>query len=193
MSITTTAAVKAYAGISGSDDDALLTSLIAACEKAAESLSLGRLVAAANFTDQYDGTGRDTLVLKRRPVNTVTEIKFDDDWGFGADIEALETSKFRLDNGIVHLRCLVFPVGTGNVRVKGNAGYATWPADVEQAANVVVADWYARAKRLAVGLEQNELAGGSTGDRSHSYQKETTEWGVPIYAKAIFERYAPLW
>ena len=193
MSITTTAAVKAYAGISGSGDDALLASLILGCDKVAEQLSLGRLVAAANFTDRYDGTGRQELVLKRRPVNTISEIKFDDNWDFGESVEALATNRFRLDNGIVRLRDQVFPVGVGNVQVKGNAGYAEWPADVVQAANIVVADWYARAKRLAAGLEQNELASGNTGDRSHGYQKEMTEWGVPIQAKAMFERYAPLW
>jgi hypothetical protein len=193
MSLTSVNNVKAYAGITGSTDDSLLASLVLSCDEAVKSLLLGRVLESANYTEVYDGSGREELVLKQRPVTAITEVKFDSDWGFGDDIEAETLADFQADSGtgIAYWRNGKWPRGRRNVRVKYTAGYATLPKDVVQAANIIVADWYVRAKQLAAGQSQNEIASENTGDRSQSYHKEATEWGIPSQARDYLIMYAP--
>jgi hypothetical protein len=195
MALTTLAKVKEYAGVTGTADDALLNSLIAELPAVVKSLLLGRELEATAYVEQYDGTGRDFLILKQRPINSITEVKIDSAWGFGDGITAIDTAELFAEpgSGILYIKSSRFPQGRRNVRVTYNAGYVTMPGDIERAANITVADWYTRAKQLASGQSQNELASESTGERSDSYHKEATEWGVPAQAKAYFERYAPCW
>lgn len=195
MALTTLAKVKEYAGVVGTSDDALLTSLIAELPAIVKALLLGRELEAADYVEQYDGDGRDCLILNQRPINSVDEVKFDANWGFGEGIPAVDAGDLFAEPGagLLYIKGTCFPRGRRNVRVTYNAGFETIPGDIERAANITVADWYTRAKQLASGQSQNELASESAGERSDSYQKEATEWGVPAQAKAYFERYAPCW
>lgn len=192
MSLTSVANVKVWAGISGSTDDALLTSLVSACDEAVKSLLLGRVLESAEYVEKCDGRGFDWLILSQRPVTEVEEVKIDADRGFGDGITAEDADDYEVDEatGMLYRKAGIWPEGRRNIRVSYTAGYATLPADVVQAANVIVAEWYTRAKQLKSGQSQAEVASENLGYESQAYHKQASDWGIPEMAKALLLKYA---
>lgn len=190
MALTTVAKVKAYLGLSGSSDDALLTDLVAEAESAIVELTGGRQLEAASITEVLDGSGREALRLTHYPVNSVGTVKLAANRDFAAaDPLAAGDLHFDPAAGLLYWRGGCWPLGLRNVQVTYNAGYSTLPVAITRAANIVVADWYTRAKQLASGQSQNELASENLGDRSESYHRELTDWGIPAPAKSLLMPY----
>lgn len=192
MSLTSVSNVKSWAGISGDSDNTLIESLIAACDEHVKALLLGRVLESAEYVEKLDGTGFDFLTLSQRPVTEVAEVKIDADRGFGSGIEALASDEYDLDadTGMLYRVAATWPFGRRNIRVTYTAGYATVPADVTQAANEIVAEWYVRAKQLKSGQSQAEVASENVGYESQTYVQQTSDWGIPDLAKSKLLKYA---
>lgn len=155
--LTTTAAFKSYARITGSADDALIATLITSVSNFIEQW-LSRSIAAATYTEVYDGNGSDKLYLHNSPVNSITSVS--------ADGLLLPQSLSTLQDGWVlvrrtlRLRGMTFSKGVGNVTVVYNAGYATVPPAIAQACMETVKVRYDESKRASVS--QQSLAGETT-------------------------------
>jgi hypothetical protein len=75
--LTSLAAVKAWLGLSGAADDALLSGLITAVSRAVlADLGRGTLL-PMNVTETYDGTESDTLCLRRWPATQIISVSLD--------------------------------------------------------------------------------------------------------------------
>ena len=193
MPLTSRTNVKAYCGVTVSTDDSLIDSLILYADAAVKKAT-NRVFASASYTERRDGNGREELRLQQYPVTALTSVKVDSNREFGADT-ALDADEYDLDGdaGLVYRIGTVWPCGTRNIQVVYTAGYSTIPDDVVHAANIIVADWYTRAKQLAGGQSQNELSGENLGEESQSYVKELVDgWGIPAQAVAILDRYRQL-
>lgn len=69
--LTTLANVKTYIGLSGTDDDTLITSLIARATSAIESYCQ-RTLRSTTYREIFDGTGEARLLLTEYPVTAIT-------------------------------------------------------------------------------------------------------------------------
>lgn len=191
MSLTTLAKVKAYLGISHTRSDSLLSALILSCDRIVKTFLAGRVLESASYTEQLDGTDYDTLKLGQYPVTSVTEVKIDINRQFGDDIPAEDLDTIGVDSeaGILYrIHCRWPPCWKG-VQVKYVAGYSSIPGDVEQAANMIVADLFTRASQLAGGQSQNALTSENLGDRSEGYADEQGQYGLPKVAELLLAPY----
>src|SRR5215475_8915070 len=83
MSLDTLANVKLRLGITTSADDALLTSLMDSADAWVDQ-HCQRDFAGGSYTEYFPG-GIALLLLRNFPVQTVTSLKVDPAYGFGAD------------------------------------------------------------------------------------------------------------
>lgn len=137
--LTSLESVKAYLKLSTvqlSDEEIkLLEDLINACSTAIESYC-GRKFKDQIFTDEYDGTGKNYLLLEQYPVNTITTIHID-----GALLDSNEY-KVKKKNGVLIRKNSVWPIGDINIEIEYTAGYSVIPADLEQACKEFVFSKY---------------------------------------------------
>ena len=162
--------LKAMLSIQQSDDDALLTRLLAAASAYFER-QVGRSLAANDYTITMDGTGWQ-LVPPQYPVISVKSININ-----GNDVT--ESTDYTMDgwyiqDGVIRLRgSTAFYVnpqftpygfrpwdGNGNVLLEYRAGYETIPDDVQQAVLEMAALMYRERDR--VGQQSHNNAAGST-------------------------------
>jgi len=179
MDLTTLDDVKSYLGISGNGSDELLGTLIAAASEAIESYC-GRKFASAAVVEYHDG-GHTFLVLSRFPVSSVSAIYTDPSGRFSPGT-LVPASCYVVygEAGLVVLTSGVFPAGARAVKVSYTGGYASVPADIGQAATMLVATWYTRSREGADGL-----ASQSVGSYSASFREE--EW--PAQVRALLRGY----
>lgn len=153
MPLTSTAALKLHLGLTGTGEDAFLDQLLAGVE-AGVLLYLGRNIESAAATEYYDGSGREALALRRRPVTAVASVYLDSDGVYGQQSGAFASDTLLTvgdDYGTRNLeenernpallvrRGGVWPVGAGNIKVTYTAGYTTVPADIALAVHMTCA------------------------------------------------------
>ena len=150
--------VKTYLGLSGSTYDDTIDALIDAASEAIEAMC-GRQFNETTYTEYHDGGGNDRLVLKHRPVSSVTGLWDDLDRDF-ADASKLDSDDYFLDGdaGMAVLLDATFACGTRNVKVVYVAGYSTVPTDIAQACRMLVASWFHRGREGADGLDSRTIA-----------------------------------
>ena len=147
MAITTPALIQQYLGI-GAIDAALLTTLAAAADAFVLSYIDRDDLMAKSYSEIYNGTGADILVPDHGPVNSITSLKIN-----GKDIPASTgygVPGYTNNRRYFALRGYKFERGRLNVEVTFNAGFATLPADIQQAATFVAAGMYKRRDRFGV-------------------------------------------
>lgn len=82
MSLTTISVIKTQLGISGTDEDAKLTQMLAQADALIKRYC-DLQFESATFTEFYSGNGSQTLVLNQRPVQSITTLHEDADGYFG--------------------------------------------------------------------------------------------------------------
>lgn len=154
--LTTTAAFKTYARISGSADDALIASLITAVSNLIEQW-LSRTIIQATYNESYDGNGSDRIYLHNAPVSSVTSVSVD---GVAIPQSTLSTQYgWVLTRRTIRLRGDTFPKGAANVQIVYVAGYATVPPGIAQACHETVKIRYDETQRKSVS---SQAIGGET-------------------------------
>lgn len=103
-----------------------------------ESMS-GRVFKARDLTEVYDGNGRESLTLRKWPVNSVASIAIDGD--------TLSEDDYTIDHRLGRVRLVsgLFDSGFQNIDVTYNAGYAepaTVPAHVTKLALDLLSYFY---------------------------------------------------
>ena len=150
--------VKTYLGLSGTTYDNALDALINAASEAIET-ACGRQFNETAYTEYCDGDGKDRLVLRQRPVASITDIWDDQDRNF-TDATKLDSDDYFLDGdaGIVILLDATFARGARNVQVVYTAGYSAVPTGIVQACRMLVASWFHRGREGADGLDSRAIA-----------------------------------
>jgi len=145
--LTTVANVKSWPGITATTDDALLARLVTAVSAFFASYC-GRIFMSASYSEVRDGTGSAKLILRQYPVTAVASLAVN-----GSPIPA--RPKVGQPGYIISpprtlaLSGYTFPNGdVQNVEVSYTAGFATTPADLEQACIECCASWYRRKARI---------------------------------------------
>lgn len=147
MALTTLQKLKQYLGITTSNDDALLTELVASANAFVLSY-IGRDIEAKDYVEKYNGTGSVGITLDNDPIISIAAVAVDGrsvPVSTGHDVPGY----FFVDSQLV-LRGSVFTRGKRNVDVSYRAGFDTVPADIMQAANYVAAQMYKRRDRIGV-------------------------------------------
>ena len=193
IDLTTVAAVKALLGITSSDSDALFQTLITACSQMVCNYCGRSSFLTQAFTEIYDGTGRDWMLLRQWPVQSITSISYD------ATVITSQASGTPPNNGYIlenplpsggEQRVMVygywFPRGRSNITVAYQAGYSAVPFDAAQACAEIVGEAFNRRKRLGENsktLAGQEVISFSTANLSapvklmlDTYRRKTPVW-----------------
>jgi len=161
--------VREWLGSTTTAADALLSRLITAASEFVERHTGRSFSGIQNYTEIYDGTGRDRMQLRQWPVVSVSSIKI------APSIEITEAATefppasgtFTLESPplsggiqtlIVHGHC--FPRGRGAMQVTYTAGFADVPADVRQAVVELVGERYKHRDRI--GLNSKSIGNGES-------------------------------
>lgn len=162
---------KLLLGISGTDEDDLLSMLLVRQEKAVLKY-LGRDIVSTDYTEYYSGHCRPDLVLRQRPVTAITGVWVDHYGAFGHGSGAFaDTTRWDIGNqfaprpleeneanpSMLMALCGVWPRGEGNIKVSYTAGYTVIPEDLAGA----VMD-------LARIVYQSSQDGGNLKSETHS-------------------------
>lgn len=213
--LTTLAKLKTHLSISDSSENALLTQLLLELDEVIASWTGRAKVPGRNpfesvaASEYYDGTGRNTLLLRRRPVTAVESVIVDASGAYGHGPNAFETANApgtfatgRLltlgtqyapsstdateDNGgLLHrIGGYCWPEGQGNIKVTYTAGYVMIPVDLELAVHQLAA-------AVREGAQHGGIVGGETlGRYSYRLLEGTADGGLMVAtARATLARY----
>jgi hypothetical protein len=166
-SLTTLADVKESLGIAASDTsyDNLIIRKINQATIAIEKYTGRRFLSTVYTDEEYDATGTDQLVLKQRPITTLTSISSRDTSLNEADWDVLDTNVYFYDanSGVVAL--LFNTTGRWNrYKVTYTAGYSTIPEDIAEAAASLASYYVLNADASAIGVSSKQ-----EGQRSVNY------------------------
>lgn len=115
-------------------------------------------VPAASITERRHGNGRTRMLLNEYPVASVTSVTVD-----GEVIPAqpdAESDGWFLDGDVVEIVGYEFTAGRGNVSIVYTTGWATVPADLEQAVIQLVALAWTDGKHI--GTSSVTIGGDTT-------------------------------
>lgn len=195
MALTTVAHCKAFRGIASDDQshDDELTRLIPAVQAFLEQ-ECARAFEQATVTEYYHGAGsgryddgqqtmpswRNRLIVARPPLVSITSLYDDPLRVYGAST-ALAAGNYVIADanaGLIVLDGLTFSRGLRNIKITYVGGYATIPADLEQAAIELV--WACREKGVnnLIGVRSRSVADGNV-------QFVNLDWGSVNLAPII--------
>jgi gp6-like head-tail connector protein len=171
--LTSLAAVKEYLKITGTTNDALLTSLIARVSMLIMAYC-GRRFPRATYTEILDGTGEQGIVLANDPVISVASIhsSIDQSWTSPFLIDPV-SYVINLGGGLVWLKYGTFAQGHQNTRVIYDAGYDAIPLDVEQIAIEMVARTFQDPAMGAISMRLKD--GSISRAQSNRFYKDLQE------------------
>ncbi|GHH09352.1 hypothetical protein GCM10008023_05930 [Sphingomonas glacialis] len=152
--LTTLANFKAYAGVTGGDDDTAIQALISAYSGYVRQYC-NRDFTLGSYSRTFDGRNQTRQMLPQYPVQSVTAVQID------TQVVPLQATfgqaGFRFDAQSVMLNGYRFCRGEGNVLISWTAGYATVPLEIAQAVNELVGLRY--ELRDKQGWSSKSLAG----------------------------------
>lgn len=146
--LTTLAAVKEYLGLTGTEDDALLSNLITRISGIIEERLDRAISATAGVVDIITSLGSTTLVLKNYPIQVLTSVKVGED---GAFSETIPTSEYwvQLDRGLLHRKNrAIWTPGYRNHEITYDAGFVPIPARFEHGTIRMVAIAFKRKDNI---------------------------------------------
>jgi hypothetical protein len=143
--LTTVASVKLYAGIASSADDTLLANMVSAYSAWVRSW-LNRDITTNSYDMRRSGRGTFAMLLPQYPVTAITLLEID-----GRAIPAQPAwgaPGYRFDDTTLVLEGYCFTRGYSNVHIQFTAGYASPPADIQQAVNELITLRYRMRDKL---------------------------------------------
>ena len=159
--LTDLATVRAVAGLAvpnlGADTDTVLSRLITAISAFVPNV-LNRQILLANYVEMYRGNGKDRLLLRQRPVQSISAVAWQGMTSMTAGDVFAGTTGFATDGRSLILVNSTLPFKY-DIRVSYAAGLTVVPADLSLAVAELVAEAYAR--RTHIG-ESSRSQGGQT-------------------------------
>lgn len=174
--LTSVANLKSWSSLVSTADDALLARLITAVSSFFASYC-GRVFQSAAYSEVRDGTGGAKLVLRQYPVTAVASLAVDGQT-IGMRPKVGQPGYVISPPRTLALAGYTFTSDVQNVEVSYTAGFATTPADLEQACIECCASWYKRKSRID--------------EQSKSIQGEVITFSmkdIPAAAKSILDDY----
>jgi hypothetical protein len=181
--LTTTAKVKATLGRTDSGDDTQLGLLVTKASAWIENYC-DRIFGTASYTEYLTGGGDDLLYPKHWPVTSITSVNYDTgkDWDTGTAVDSGDL--FILSDTMIQALGYIFSqTALGAVKVVYVAGYATIPAEIEHAANVLTCQMFKQAKGERFGLTGQVLSAAA------GAVKVDIIIDLPPDVKSILEKY----
>ena len=191
VAIVTKSDVKLYAGITTTNQDALIDSLIPASLTAIGSFCNRDFSYQSSVTEYRDGNDSKRMQLANYPICLVSSVYIDgflipkssnrgSGWVANPGSRTLFLLGYRFDRGIrnveVNLSC-----GFGD-----DGGVNPWPADLQNALCMYIITRIKERERLGVGSKS--LAGESVGFEATSGTSGGS-LGIPSAAKNVLENY----
>lgn len=171
--LTTVADLKVFLGISASEtgEDVRLNAMLCGVERSIQKM-LGRTFASDSYTHYFDGSGRETLYLRQRPLTAISTVRIDAGGfgGYGTDAfnsntvqtigedfipQSLEETEGN-EGSLIAING-VWPVGQKNIKVGYTAGYITIPQDLINAIHAITGEVWTMAGKG--GKVQSETLG----------------------------------
>lgn len=154
--LTSLANLKRHLGIPASDaaEDTFLQQTLVALDQVVLGWTGRKTFASAAATEYFDGTGRETLCLARRPVTAIAGVWVDGNgrygygsgafpsssaWNVGEHFVPRSLAADETNAGLLQSIRGEWPEGRGNIKVTYTAGYATIPPDIELAVHQLAA------------------------------------------------------
>jgi uncharacterized phiE125 gp8 family phage protein len=154
--LANTSDLRDWLRINNNNEDSLLDRLITAVSANVESY-LNRKILVASYTEWYDGTGTDRLLLTQYPVTAVQSVMMD---GVTVSAAADATSTgWSFDDVGIFYQFGKFTRNRQNVKVTYTAGYATAPQDIQQAVLELASMRYRERDRIG---HASKSVGGET-------------------------------
>jgi hypothetical protein len=165
--------------------DPLLARLITAASTAVQSW-LNRTIAQTTYTEQRDGYGQPQMMFMNYPVSSVAYVSINGNAiqaapPLGPTTVSGNFGGYVYDSNRLMLRGLTFPVGFQNVQIQYTAGYATTPADIEQATIDIIGDWFKYRGRI--GLSSMGIEGQSISLTAFTNRM------MPVRAQLVLDQY----
>jgi uncharacterized phiE125 gp8 family phage protein len=134
--LTTLAAAKAYLKLNVNVDDSTVEDLINASSSAIENYCKRKFKEQAYLEEEYDGTGKNHILLDQYPVKSIESVSIDG--------TLLSTGQFKVKkrNGVLLNNGGIWPRGEINITVSYTAGYAEIPSDLELACKHLVMSYF---------------------------------------------------
>jgi hypothetical protein len=151
--LSTVKAVMDLGGATSPATDGILGQLITALSAFVPQV-LNRGILADNYVEIYEGNGKSQLLLRQRPIISISSISFG-----GQTISqagSFSSSGLWTDGRNARLTNYLFPAGCP-VQIIYSAGYVTVPTDVSMAVAELVAEAYGRRPRIG---ESSRSQGG---------------------------------
>ncbi|WP_059436348.1 head-tail connector protein [Anaeromyxobacter sp. PSR-1] len=148
--------LKAYLDITHTNDDALITTLIAAASTFVESYT-GVDFRYRLKTEIRDGDGGKLMTLRERPVVSIVSVAIDEQ--SIAESVGLSVDGWYFHDGHLRLRGHRFTLGDGNVQISYTCGYPVVPFDIKQAVIEMAGLKY--RDRTRIGKTSESMAGQS--------------------------------
>lgn len=170
--------VKATLGITGTNDDAAITALLAGADDAVAAYC-GRAIRQASVTEHYNGGGP-TIVVRSWPIAASPALVLTD--RVNDAVVSTDTYEVDLETGQIRMKPAygIFTRGINRWKVVYTGGYA--PGSVPGAIKVGI------AKMIEAGLQTAGLK--SESDMGYSYTREDMAAGaVPEIARAYLDKY----
>lgn len=158
--LTDLATAKIAANIpsaSSSDTDQILGALISAIS-AYVPQALGREILAADYQETYPGNGKQAILLRQRPIISISEIAWQGTTISAAGDPISGQSGIWNDGRNACLEGYCFPAFMP-IRISYRAGYEQTPLDMSQAVAELVAEAYNRRNHVG---EMSRAQGGQT-------------------------------
>ena len=182
--LTTLDSLKQWIPVDNTNDDALLTALVTNVSTFIQSW-LSRTIAQQGYSEVRNGQDMQLMLLSNYPIVGVSALTVD-----GIVIPArgplgpgtyATPGGYTFDSGAIYLSgCYRFTRGYQNVAVSYVAGFAETPDDIQQAANMIAADWYKTLRGKAVGVTSMSIEG-----QAITYMKQA----LPDAALLILQQY----
>jgi hypothetical protein len=157
--------IKEYLGITGTEDDDLLTLIGEGVCSFIEKYTCTIYGRTETFTEVLDGKGTDTVISNNFPI-TITTLEIrnsaynENNW---ATIDSKEY--MTLDEGMVRYMVGTFAERTGSVRLTGTYGYADVPDDIKLIALMMTKN----KKSEGAGSTTKETTSETIGDYKVEY------------------------
>jgi hypothetical protein len=191
--ITTVADFKAYAGISNTNQDSLIASLIPQAQLALGNFC-NRAFPSQNITEYRDGAGSRRMLMVNYPITAVSSVYVD-----GVSIP-LSTNppvgagySFPPLGRAIYMQGFAFSRGIRNCVISLTAGYgdagnlAPWPDDLVLACHMYMQTRLQERARLGIGSKA--LAGESITYADAGSGTNGSSQGIPAAARLILENY----
>lgn len=172
VALISVADAQSYIGITG--EVALLENLIHEASRFLVSFC-GRTFVSTTFTEYYDGSGEAELILRVRPVISVTSVHEDSLRAFGSSV-LIDSGDYMVlkEQGIIRLwnTRAAFIRGAAVVKVVYVAGWATIPYDIQQAVKELVALKYFKQNKRRHGVDSETIGETTTGFNTSDLPKD---------------------